>query len=32
MVCDPYINLLWLDLSYNYLETIEEDILNLPNL
>jgi len=32
MVCDPYINLLWLDLSYNYLEAIEEDLLQLENL
>ena len=32
MVCDPYSNLLWLDLSYNYLEAIEEDLLQLPNL
>lgn len=32
MVCDPYSNLLWLDLSYNYLEVIEEDILQLPRL
>jgi len=27
MVCDPFENLLWLDLSYNNLETIEEDLL-----
>ena len=32
MVCDPYSNLLWLDLSYNYLEAIEDDLLQLPNL
>ena len=32
MVCDPYANLLWLDLSYNYLEAIEEDLLQLQNL
>mmetsp|Transcript_25364 Transcript_25364/g.33918 ORF Transcript_25364/g.33918 Transcript_25364/m.33918 type:complete len:189 (+) Transcript_25364:509-1075(+) len=32
MVCDPYMNLLWLDLSYNYLEAIEEDLLQLQNL
>jgi len=32
MVCNPYINLLWLDLSYNYLEVIDEDVLQLPNL
>lgn len=25
-------NLLWLDLSYNYLVTIEDEILNLPKL
>ena len=24
--------LLWIDLSYNYLETIEEEILKFPNL
>ena len=32
MICDPYANLLWLDLSYNYLEAIEEDLLQLQNL
>ena len=25
-------NLLWLDLSYNYLVTIEDELLKLPNL
>jgi Leucine-rich repeat (LRR) protein len=24
--------LLWIDLSYNYLETIEDEILKFPNL
>lgn len=32
MICDPYANLLWLDLSYNYLEAIEDDLLQLQNL
>lgn len=32
MVCNPYENLLWVDLSYNYLEVIEDDILQLPRL
>ena len=25
-------NLIWLDLSYNYLETIESDLLQFPQL
>ena len=25
-------NLIWLDLSYNYLETIEADLLDFPDL
>ena len=32
MVCDPFTNLKWLDLSYNILETIEEDLLQLKSL
>jgi Leucine-rich repeat (LRR) protein len=31
MIYNP-VNLEWLDLSYNYLETIEPELLNFPNL